>query len=130
MIPKPEKMYQINIKMYQRVIKTPKGQLIFQMALKSIYQHFPIKGHQKLTQTGIFGLKIKHLAILGPMTRWTHFHQHSLPEAVKLLLPKPASRVTRFGELTPFGRFFYPGHFWKIKYLRSQKIWAAVSTKC
>jgi hypothetical protein len=49
--------YQMAINMPKsRNIPSPKGQIIC--------QPFPIKGTQKFTQIGIFGLKIYHLATL------------------------------------------------------------------
>jgi hypothetical protein len=62
-IPKPEKCT-------NSTQNVPNGHTISQMSLNiqnghKIYQHFPIYGLQKFTQSGIFGLKIKHLATLA-----------------------------------------------------------------
>jgi hypothetical protein len=62
MIRKQEKMYHMNT-------KCTNGYKISQMSVNyskwaKINQHFPIKGPQKFTQIGIFGLKTNHLATL------------------------------------------------------------------
>jgi hypothetical protein len=52
----------------------PNGHKIYEMAVKSIrydhkiYQHLSLQDTQKVTQIGIFGLKIYHLATLEDFT--------------------------------------------------------------
>jgi hypothetical protein len=56
-IPNNHKIYQTTIQYIQWQYNRPNGH--------KICQHLPLLDHPKLTQIGIFGLKICHLATLG-----------------------------------------------------------------
>jgi hypothetical protein len=47
----------------------PNGHKIDQMGVNVIYQHLPLQDPPKLTQIGIFGLKICHLATLNRISK-------------------------------------------------------------
>jgi hypothetical protein len=56
-IPKTGNIYPMTTNYTKRPSNIPNGH--------KIYQHFPFQGPPKFTQTGIFGLKINHLATLA-----------------------------------------------------------------
>jgi hypothetical protein len=63
-IPKQEKMYQMNAKCTKWSQNIPKVRKILQMDIKYINILQSMYGTPKFTQIGIFGLKINHLATL------------------------------------------------------------------
>jgi hypothetical protein len=56
--------YQITTKYSKRPENRSNGSKICRPHVNKLYQHLPLQGTPKCTQSGIFGLKINHLATL------------------------------------------------------------------
>jgi hypothetical protein len=65
-------------------LNVPNGRNIFQLAPK-IYQTFPFQGPLKLTQIGILGLKIYHLATMEPLATIRHSQDQRVDVMITIL---------------------------------------------
>jgi hypothetical protein len=94
----------------QQIRNIPKDRKIEPMSIKYVCQHQPLQDPPKFTQSGIFGMKIYHLATLVVCSNGDS-HFYLLPVTYAVI----KARVTRLGEFSPNGWLLTLGSFIKIE---------------